>query len=88
MSKSRIERKTQTLGYAHDPDSPGMVICKGHVTAEEFNEAFQNEGWSDHGDYRQEDLTHGYGCWTGDHFEFSKTKDDEFNKPYTYCDWD
>ncbi len=84
--------KTQTL--SDETDNPVLVACPGHVTEEEFNQAFENEGWSSPSDYSFNDeynpIRHEYwvtGKNEGDAWSQS-TKDDPKAEPVTIVNWD
>jgi len=81
------KKKTVTLSIN---DDPSMVLCKGHVSAGEFNQAFQNEGWSDPGDYRQKDLCHTYVRETKHGYNFKKMGRIDLKGmiPVTVTTWD
>jgi hypothetical protein len=80
--------KTRTLHRESDPDNPAIVVCDGHVTADEFNKAFKAEGWDRESDYTQEDLTHGYSAFQANGFERVTTQNIKGTKPVTYVHWD
>lgn len=84
--------KTQTL--VSEDENPVAVICLGHVSEKQFNEAFQSEGWSNPGDYSFEDehnpLRHEYWIVSEDESVPCKksTKDDLRAEPVTAVNWD
>lgn len=81
--------KTMTLSRSDDDDQPSLVVCEGHVKAAEFNQAFKSEGWADEGEWRDEDLTHGWGWFDGDEvFHQWDLQEEDFQKPFTWVDWD
>lgn len=77
--------KTITLGPDGE-DDPRWTICKGHVDAKTFSEAFEAEGWS--GDeYDQEDLSHEWWKQDDNGKWWSSTKDDPKAVPVTVSEW-
>ncbi len=54
-------KKTITVG-ANIDDNPSVTICRGHVNATEFNQAWKNEGWKGNDWIHKSELKHEY--WT------------------------
>jgi hypothetical protein len=86
-------KKLKTITLCQD-DNPSWVLCPGHVTQKQFNDAFKNEGWSERGSYKQKDLKYEY--WVAGP---ARRKSDKFYmkqslpgkpgaKPYTVTPWD
>lgn len=91
QTKGEKMKKTITL---EDNCGPCIVLCPGHVSQKDFNNAFKGEGWSERGGYKQADLRYEY--WIK---RPTKRKDCNFNmkksipgkpgaKPYTATSWD
>lgn len=51
----------ETITLSSSGDDPTLVVCFNWKTAKEFNEAFKREGWSEPGNYTDEDLRHIWG---------------------------
>ena len=65
-------------------DSPMFTYIDGHISVEEFNKAFENEGWKN-GEHQEEDLIHGYYNRIKDKtYHFCKSIDAN-NNSYTKC---
>jgi hypothetical protein len=79
--------KTMTLGK----NEPSVVICPGHVSAKVFNKAYQAEGWSGSGGYKQDVLKYVY-CIEKKLKKGLKFKQVAPNvegaKPFTWTSWD
>lgn len=89
-----MKRKLKTITLTDSDTNPTWVICPGHITQKQFNDAFNNEGWSERGSYKQKDLKYEY--WIK---KPAKNKHDKFfmkrsvpgktgAKPYTAIAWD
>jgi len=90
----KTELKTNSVGGYYDDDgeliddTPTHVICEGHVDAETFNQAFQNEGWSDPGTWTDKDLKHTYAVLVNDMWYWDRKPDEPNAFKATVTTWD
>ena len=77
--------KTTSLS-APGYEDPFWTICKGHVTPEVFNKAFESEGWSN-GSFTQEDLSYEYWEQHPDRSWRKTVKDSVGAEPVTVIEW-
>ena len=62
------KKKTITLGP--DEDNPSVSFCLGHVTAKEFNKAWQAEGWTGGDRILSDELHYLFGLQNSDEWKF------------------